>query len=210
MQQADEINTKVAAYILGKWCPTKKDNILKTTGDARDSGVAGISSQRKRVTKEDLIRVLNTALRMGVSGLGGNWYGMVTPDMYTDLLNIPDYTDYFKTGNESKLKEGIVGRILGIDIFCRTVDEGHSGVLYNGSMIPLSGDSEVKDTCYTGGLFWNDKLVCRAEGTLRTVVNANAPGYLGGTIIESFVRCGADILRDDQKGVIALLEDKTA
>lgn len=209
MQQADEINTKVAAYILGKWCPTKKDNILKTTGDARDSGVAGISSQRKRVTKQDLIRVLNTALRMGVSGLGGNWYGMVTPDMYTDLLSIPDYTDYFKTGNESKLKEGIVGRILGIDIFCRTVDEGHSGVLYNGSMIPISGDSEVKDTCYTGGLFWNDKLVCRAEGTLRTVVNANAPGYLGGTIIESFVRCGADILRDDQKGVIALLEDKT-
>ena len=188
MQQADEINTKVAAYILGKWCPTKKDNILKTTGDARDSGVAGISSQRKRVTKEDLIRVLNTALRMGVSGLGGNWYGMVTPDMYTDLLSIPDYTDYFKTGNESKLKEGIVGRILGIDIFCRTVDEGHSGVLYNGSMTPISGDSEVKDTCYTGGLFWNDKLVCRAEGTLRTVVNANAPGYLGGTIIESFVR----------------------
>ena len=51
-------------------------------------------------------------------------------------------------------------------------------------------------------------MVCRAEGMVRTVVNENAPGYLGGTIIESFTRFGADIIRDDQKGVIALLEDK--
>lgn len=72
----------------------------------------------------------------------------------------------------------------------------------------MQGDSEIKDELLTGGLFWNDKMVCRAEGMVRTVVNENAPGYLGGTIIESFTRFGADIIRDDQKGVIALLEDK--
>lgn len=207
MQQADEINTKVAAYAIQHWCPTRNENILKTSGTARKSNVAGFTTNRKAVSKEDLMAVLNLSMRMGLSGLGGNWYGMVTPDFYTDLLQIPDFTDYYKTGNESKLKEGIVGRILGIDIFYRTTEEGHAGVLYNGS-VPLSGDAAVNDSLLCGSIFWNDKMVCRAEGRLRTVVNENAPGYLGGTILESFTRFGADIVRDDQKGVIVLLEDK--
>ena len=206
-QQAAEINTKAAAYAVQHWCPTKADNILKTTGDARPSNIAGFSSQRKSVTKADFLKILNMMMRMNVSGLGGSWYGMVTADQYTDLLAIPEFVAYYKTGNERKLKEGIVGRILGIDIFSRSTDEGHAGILYNGNK-PLSGDAEVKDVLLSGALFWNDKMVCRAEGKMNTVVNANAPGYLGGTIIESYTRFGADIIRDDQKGVIVLLEDK--
>ena len=195
-QQAAEINTKVAAYTMEHWCPKLEANILKTTGSARPSNVMGFTSQRKALM-----------MRMGVSGMGGNWYGMVTADMYTDLLAIPEFVDYYKTGNESRLKEGVIGRILGIDIFQRSTEEGHNGVLYNGKT-PLRGDADVKDSLLSGALFWNDKMVCRAEGRLRTIINAEAPGYLGGTIIESFTRYGADIIRDDQKGVIALLEDK--
>ena len=206
-QQAAEINTKVAAYTMAHWSPTKEANILKTSGTARASNIMGFTSQRKAVTKEDLLKVLNLIMRMGVSSMGGNWYGMVTADMYTDLLSIPEFVDYYKTGNESRLKEGIIGRILGVDIFQRSTEEGHCGLLYNGKT-PLSGDAEVKDSLLSGALFWNEKMVCRAEGRLRTVINENAPGYLGGTIIESFIRYGADIIRDDQKGVIALLEDK--
>ena len=206
-QQAAEINTKVAAYTMEHWCPKLEANILKTTGSARPSNVMGFTSQRKALTKEDLLKVLNLMMRMGVSGMGGNWYGMVTADMYTDLLAIPEFVDYYKTGNQSRLKEGVIGRILGIDIFQRSTEEGHNGVLYNGKT-PLRGDADVKDSLLSGALFWNDKMVCRAEGRLRTIINAEAPGYLGGTIIESFTRYGADIIRDDQKGVIALLEDK--
>jgi len=207
MQQADEINTKAAAYAMKHWCPTQSANILKTTGSARATNVIGFSSQRKAVTKDDFIKVLNLMMRMNVSSLGGSWYGMLTADMYTDLLGIPEFVDYYKTGNTSKLEAGIIGRILGIDIYQRTVDAGHCGLLYNGST-PLDSDTKVTDSLYDGALFWNDKLVCRAEGALKTVVNENAPGYLGGTIIEAFCRFGADILRDDQKGVIVLLEDK--
>lgn len=206
-QQAAEINTKVAAYTVEHWCPKLEANILKTTGSARPSNVMGFTSQRKALTKNDLLKVLNLMMRMGVSGMGGNWYGMVTADMYTDLLAIPEFVDYYKTGNESRLKEGVIGRILGIDIFQRSTEEGHNGVLYNGKT-PLRGDADVKDSLLSGALFWNDKMVCRAEGRLRTIINAEAPGYLGGTIIESFTRYGADIIRNDQKGVIALLEDK--
>lgn len=207
MQQADELNTKVAAYTVEHWAPSKAENILKTTGYKRASNIAGFSSQRKAVTKADLLKIQNLMMRMMV-GMGGEWYGMVTADMYTDLLNIPEFVDYYKTGNESALKQGIIGRILGISIFVRSTEEGHSGLLYKDGTTPLAGDSAITDALYSGGLFWHSRMVCRAEGQVRTVVNTDAPGYLGGTILESFMRYGADIVRDDQKGVIALLEDK--
>lgn len=206
-QQASTLNTKIATIAAYRWSPTATTNILKTTGSARATNVVGFSTNRKAVTKADFMKVHNLMMRMNVSGLGGKWFGMLSPDMYTDLLSIAEFVDYEKTGNVSKLEQGVIGRIMGIELFDRAVDAGHAGILYNGNT-PLMGDTAVTDSLLAGALFWNEKMVCRAEGTVRTVINTEAPGYLGGTIIESFTRFGADIIRADQKGVIALLEDK--
>ena len=147
-------------------------------------------------------------MRMNVSGLGGSWYGMVTADQYTDLLAIPEFVDYYKTGNESKLKEGIVGRILGIDIFSRSTDEGHAGILYNGNK-PLSGDAEVKDVLLSGALFWNDKMVCRAEGKDEHGCQCECPRVTW--VVRSLNRLPVSVpilSATTKKGVIVLLEDK--
>lgn len=206
-QQANELNQKAALYAAYHWCPKASSNILKTTGDARTSNVTGFTTNRKAFTKADFLKVHNLMMRMNLGGIGGKWYGMFPADMYSDLLVIPEFVDYYKTGNESKLSSGIVGNILGVEIFNQSFDAGHAGILYNSDGVtPLSGDSSVDDKLYEGALFWNEKMVCRAEGMVKTVVNENAPGYLGGTIIEAFTRFGADIIRDDQKGVIAMLE----
>lgn len=207
-QQAAEINLKVATYAAFHWAPTVKENVLKTDGAGRVSNIIGITGKRKAFTKELFIKIKNLMLRMNVSGLGGKWYGMVTADTYTDLLAIPEFVDYARTGNTTKLEQGVIGTIMGIELFSRSTDEGHAGLLYKADGTPLSGDSEVTDELLAANLFWNDKMVCRAEGALRTVINTEAPGYLGGTILEAFTRFGADIVRDDQKGVIAVLEDK--
>lgn len=208
-QQAGEMNVRIANYAAYHWAPTLASNILKTTGDARDSNIMGISGKRKALNKEVMLRIYNLMLRMNVSGMGGKWYGMLSADAYTDLLAVPEFVDYQKTGNATKLEQGILGQIMGVELFTRTTDEGHTGLLYKADgKTPIPAESEVADTLLAGNLFWNDKMVCRAEGVLRTVVNENAPGYLGGTILECFTRFGADIIRDDQKGVIALLEDK--
>ena len=207
-QQASELMTKAAAYTLNHWAPTNAANLVKTTGTARASNVKGFSSNRKAVTKEDMLKIHNLMMRMNVSSLGGSWYGMVTPDMYTDLLGISDFIDYYKTGNETGLRTGAVGRILGIDIFVRTNDNQHAGILYNASDVQQDGDTEPTDALLAGGLFWNDRLVCIAQGTPHICINENKAEYLGGTLMSCWMRHGADILRDDQKGVIALLEAK--
>ncbi|RHJ74055.1 hypothetical protein, partial [Parabacteroides sp. AM08-6] len=69
-------------------------NILKTTGDARKSNILGLTSNRKALTKDDLLTLHNLMMRMNVSGIGGKWYGMVTPDQYSDLLKVPEFVDY--------------------------------------------------------------------------------------------------------------------
>lgn len=206
-QQANELNDKVAAYTLEHWSPNIATNIVKTTGTARATNVAGMSSQRKAVTKEDFLKLHNLALRQTM-GQASAWYGLISPDMLTDLLSIEDFVNYEKTGMTTKLEKGIIGRILNFEIYVRSTEAGHSGVLYDSSNRPLSSDSKITDDVLAGALFWNDRAVCRAEGVVRTQVNEGAPGYLGGTIIESWMRYGADIIRDDQRGVIALLEAK--
>lgn len=208
-QQAGEINVKVANYAAFHWAPTKSDNLVKTTGSGRASNVVGLTGNRKALTKDDILGIYNMMLRMNVSGLGGKWYGLLTADAYTDLLKVPEFVDFQKTGNTTKLEQGIIGTLMGIEFLTRSTDEGHAGLLYKADgKTPISADATIDNAFLPANLFWNDKMVCRAEGTLRTVVNENAPGYLGGTILEAFTRFGADIVRDDQKGVIALLEDK--
>lgn len=206
-QQAGELNLKAANYAFLKWCPSIAANIVKSTGSARATNVVGLTSTRKALTKADLLAIHNMMMRMNVSGLPGKWYGLLTADAYTDLLTIPEFVDYEKTGNSSKLEQGVIGKLMGIEFMTRSTDEGHAGGLYNAAgTVAYGADATIANDMLPVNLFWNDQMVCRAEGAVRTIVNQDAPGYLGGTIIESFTRFGADIVRDDQKGVIALLE----
>lgn len=205
-QQAAEIETKAADITAYKWGPTLTTNIITSTGDARATNVIGLTSTRKAVTKADILAVHNLLMRMNVSGMGGKWYGLLTPDAYSDLLKIAEFVDYEKTGVNSKLELGILGRLAGIELMVRSVDEAHTGLIYNSSKVKKDLDAAaIATNDMPACLFWNDKMVAHAEGQVKTSINANAPGYLGATIIESWVRFGA-ATRLDQKGVVALLE----
>ena len=205
-QQASEINTKCANMAATIWGPTKSDNLILTTGTARATNVIGLTGTRKKITKDDMLKAYSIMLRMTVTG--GQWNMLATPDMYTDLLAIDDFVSFEKTGNTEALRRGIVGRIYGMDVYHRSTEEVHAGLVYSADKIKKSHNAALAASDQVASLIWNDKLVCHAEGVLNTSVNVGAPGYLGGTIIESWVRFGADILRDDQRGVIALLEAK--
>jgi hypothetical protein len=207
-QQAGEINTRCADIAAVNWGPSKSTNFVKTTGDARTSNVIGLTGNRKAVQKADMLSIYNLLLRMNVSGLPGQMYGLLTADAYTDMLAIEQFVDYSKTGYTSKLEQGIIGRLLGIEFYTRSTDVGHTGLLYTNASTPVKrAVDELSATDRPASLFWHDKMVCHAEGVLKTSVNEDRAEYLGGTLISSSVRFGAAINRDDEKGVVALLED---
>jgi hypothetical protein len=211
VQQAGEINTRVANIAAVNWGPTVATNILKTTGSSRASNVikaaGGVIANRKAVTKADMIKVHNLLMRMNLSGIQGELWGLVTADFYSDLLAIAEFVDYDKTGKDSKLAQGILGSIMNINIMVRSTEEQHTGLVYSSTYEKLAIDADVLVNSCPGNLFWHDKMTASAEGMLKTSINPNAPGYMGATIIETWTRFGAAPARYDQKGVIALLED---
>ena len=202
-QQADEINTKVANIAATNWGPTKSDNIILTTGTARASHITGIAGNRKALTKDDMLALHNLILRMSAAG---QWFMLANADIHTDLLKIPEFVDYYKTGNETALRNGIVGKILNLNILLRSTDAGHIGLMYNSSKEKKAEGAKIAASDLPASLIWNDKFVCSAEGRMRTAVNTSPAGFLGSTIIEAWTRFGADIIREDERGVIALLE----
>lgn len=210
-QQAAIINTMCAEIAAVNWGPTNSDQVLKSSGSSRASNViktaTGAIGNRKAITKADLLKVLNVLIRMNISGIPGSMYGLVTPDTYTDLLSIAEFTDYDKTGQVSKLEQGIVGRILGMEIMVRSNELNNTGLVYANDYSKNALGADVVANSCPANLFWHDKMVASAEGILKTSINPNAPGYLGATIIESWVRFGAATARYDQKGVVALVEE---
>jgi hypothetical protein len=211
VQQAGTINTRCATIAAIGWGPTAAAQILKTSGASRASNVVAATgsaiANRKAVTKADMIKVQNLLMRMNLSGMAGNFYGLVTADFYSDLLGIAEFVDYDKTGNTSKLELGIIGRIMGIELMIRSTDDQSTGLLYSSAYAKKAIDTDIVSTDCPTALFWHDKMVASAEGMVKTSINPNAPGYLGATIIETWTRFGASWARKDQKGVVALLEE---
>ncbi len=211
VQQAGTINTRVATIAAINWGPTESAQVLKTTGSSRTSNVVASTgsaiANRKAVTKADMIKVHNLLMRMNLSGIQGNFYGLVSADFYSDLLGIAEFVDYDKTGNTSKLEAGIIGRIMGIELMVRSTDDYSTGLLYSSAYAKKAIDASVASSDCPAALFWHDKMVASAEGVARTSVNADKAEYLGGTLLSSWTRFGASWARSDQKGVVSLLEE---
>jgi len=211
VQQAAIINTRVADMAAVNWGVTEAAQILKTSGAARASNViktaGGVINNRKACAKADLIKVHNLLMRMNLAGMGGGLYGLVTADFYSDLLGIAEFVDYEKTGNTSKLEKGILGRIMGIELMTRATEEQHAGLVYSVAYAKNALDAAVLDNDCPANLFWHEKMVASAEGVVKSIINTEAPGYLGATIIEAKTRFGASWARKDQKGVVVLLEE---
>jgi hypothetical protein len=203
IQQAAALNAKCGDYAAYQWLPTKASNILVTTGTGRASNMVGLSANRLAVTKADILKVYNKLLIMNVLSVPGEMYGLLTPDAYTDLLNISDFVDYEKIGRADKLTLGIVGKICGIEMMVRSKN-GHIGAWFKADNTRLRAIGTAA-TDRPVNLFWHSSLVCTAEGAVKTYLHEDSPTYLG-TVINATVRFGAEKCRVDEAGVVALAE----
>lgn len=206
MQQAAQIETAIADWAAYAWCPISGSLAISTTGTARASNVTGLTSNRKAAAKDDLIKVQAILRRSNIFNLPGAMYGLVTDDVYTDLLGLADFVDYQKLGVSEKLSMGIVGMILGINIMSRSNGNGHIGVLQNAAGTANLTDATTAATDRPVSLFWHEAYVSRGEAGVQANVTPNAPGYIGATLIEAWKRFGASPVRSDGKGTAILLE----
>lgn len=202
-QQGMAIATMAANKCAYNWAPDAAS--LSTTGTTRATTLVGSTGTRKGIAKADILAVKKAFAKQNISTVG--IIGVITPDQHDDMLNIADFVDYEKTGQESKLKEGIIGRLMGIDFMVRWDDGyGSIGLQYNKlGTAKVANGTEAADN-RAAALFFAPKHVRYAFAYPETIINRKPAGYLGATIIESVVRFGASANRNDGKGVVSLVE----
>jgi len=209
---AMSVNTRAADIAAVNWGATLATNIAQTTGTARLTNVTGTTGSRKGLAKADVLNVRRVFNRMNLPNRGrGSIYGLLTPDMVNDLMNISDFVDADKTGELSKLLAGEIGFIAGINLMMRTSENGSTGVMYSEAATPVKRtiDEALAATDNAAAIFWHTDMVRHAEGHAKSIINRNVAGYNGATIIENIVRFGAAFDRPDQKGIFALVEDNS-
>jgi len=203
------LNTKIADIAATNFAPTSTvlENVVVSTGTAtRTTSLVGSTVTAKRIVLADLLAIREYFNKTNLLE-GDQVFGLLTPDQITDLFLIDELVDYDKTGELSKLRNGELGIILGMKLKMRWNDTlGSVGVFYDNVGAKKALGSAVVATDRAAAIFWKNSAVRRAEGFAQTVINKNAPGYKGGTILEAMVRFGATINRTDEKGVAAIYE----
>jgi hypothetical protein len=205
LQQAAQIRTKIADWAAYQWCPTTAGLIVPTTGATRASSVTGVTGDRKKATKIDMLNVAKVLRKSNILNMPGKMYGLVTDDVYTDLLEIAEFVDYEKLGVTSKLELGVLGRIAGIEIMSRNGGNNHIGVIMTAAGAKLE-NVVTAATDRPASIFWHESFVCFGDAPAMANITVNATGFNGATVLEAWKRFGAEIIRSDEKGTVVLVE----
>lgn len=225
-EMSDELNTQVANWAAVNWAPTQAGNIISTTGtDTRTSLVTGgYNGLVKRISYQDLLNLKVKAMKQ--QKMGGKWFILPTPEQWEDIMLIPEFRDFEKTGRETLLKEGVIGTWLGFTwLDPRQNDDLEANVIYDTTTpatptkvdYAASVEGGTGRTIYTltptanscsALLAWNDRMVRRSEGNVNVYYRKDDPLYQAD-VLSANVRFGASFSRADNKGVLVLVETRT-
>ena len=196
------LNTRTADNMAYQWAPSNANYMIRTTG----AGVAAVDGSqtglRKAIEKQQFIEALIALMRQDAKGPK---FGVCPATLYGQLLALPDFVDYTKTGRADILKTGVIGEILGIKMFVRSYT-----TLYTNAGTP------VKKPVATAGavddnlsiLIWDATMCYKALGKVNVNIENRPATYLGD-IINADVRSGGKS-RADGKGVISIIQTPTA
>jgi hypothetical protein len=133
-------------------------------------------------------------------------YAVLPVEMYYELIDDAKITDAsaFGTG-EAPLATGAVRRLWGIDIFVRSAVNIYdaAGVLQAAGSTPTTGDLH-------GAVVWQKDYVTRADGMNNVYVNSgngNGDALQYGHVVSSEKMFGGTRLREDNKGVVAIVQE---
>ncbi len=194
----------IADNILVSWSPAGATSMLRTTGGAVATHLAGTTGNRKLFTSKDLKAAQLQLNKQNVPM--ENRYALISADMFqqlTDDLSITEYRDFSAAYN---VKDGVLGRLFGFNIMMR------SGVVtYTNDTTPVvnayGASAAVTDN--DAVLCWQTDALERAVGNIKFFERIDDPSYYGNVYSIS-VRMGGRLRRSDAKGVMAIIQAASA
>lgn len=188
-------------------------HVLKSTGKTDGVAAAARAPQGPSQTgtrlpfgKDDFVRARQ--IFFGDNVIKGNvdlsGVAVLTAQQYGDLIGLPNVAEAQKYGRAT-FPSGIVDRVLGFDIYVRS-----NVLVYDNSdalkVQPTAAGYAAAATDQDAALFFHPKFVRRAVGAIIPFVRMKDPLYYGD-IFDMLVRFGAAPVRNDNKGIVVMMED---
>lgn len=197
--EKEALHDAVARSMLVDWAPKKTSSIIKTTGETIDAYTPSAAGQRKAFTKADVSKAMQLFNVANVPAV--NRYMLLDAMMYSQLIDSMSTKDADAFHALADLKNGIVGKLYGFNIMMRS-----EVLIYDGNT-PV--DFGSKETDNAAALAWHTNSVVRALGEVNMFENEKDPTYYGD-IYSFLLRAGGAAMRNDGKGVLAIVQDTVA
>jgi len=190
--------------ILYKWAPSVAAQFVRTSGStAVVAHTDGATGNRKALTVADLAAAKLILNKQGAPAQGR--VAVIDSDMMkqlTDNLTATQYRDFSASYDE---KNGIIGRLEGFDL----LDRGYV-LRYTNDTLPVlkTPDAAAATDDNAAALCWHPLMVARALGDTKFFEDMGNPQYFGD-LYSALIRMGGRKMRNDQKGVVAIIQTAT-
>ena len=198
--QGRRLINQIANIAAFAWAATDDASIARTSGAAGSvNGPLGSTGNRLLLTKDDFIDLKTILVRSDADAQG--FMCLIDAGLHGELLKIDEFVSLEKIGS-ANLAEGAIGRILGIDIFLRSVGQNYDNT---STPVPKPVGSSVAVADNLAIIAWNPGLVRRGQSAVRSLINAQDATFYGD-VMSSEIRFGASVSRTDKAGVAALVQ----
>lgn len=197
-----QLMEKVAQSFIMAWSPEDKKAIMETTGAEVAAYTKEATGKRKGLCKADVLALMTQFNADDIPQEGR--YLLLDAQMYSQLIN--DLTANENTAflASADAQNGVLGKLFSFNIMMRS----RVGV-YDAAGKPKAQDAAGAATDKAAALAWHDQSVCRALGEVKAFENEGDPTWYGD-IYSFLVRAGGRIMRQDLKGVAALVQGEVA
>lgn len=209
-QHANTLNKLTGDRALWRWAAgASGTHVVKSTG-VTDGGTAQTrtatgpsqTGTRNKFGKDDLVKIRQFFFKDDIitTNVDPACVAVLTAEQYSDLSGLPNVAEAQKYGNAT-FPSGVVDRILGFDIYIRS-----SVLVYDNSDALKAPGSAAAATDQDAAIFYHPDYVRRAVGAIQPFVRLKDP-TMYGDIFSMLLRFGAAPVRNDNKGVVVMMED---
>lgn len=198
-QDKATLQESVAKSMIYSWLPEKK-YCIETTGTAVDAHSPNAAGKRKALCRADVVKLMTKFNADNIPQEGR--YLLLDAYMYDQLL-----ADLTSVQNQAFLasadaQRGILGKLFSFNVMMRS-----EVAVYGDGIVKKTEDAAGAATDLAAGLAWHENSVCRALGEVNAFEKEKDPTYYGD-IYSFLVRAGGHPMREDVKGLIALVQGK--
>ena len=197
------LNQVIADNMIITFAPTLSARIIRTTGAATATTLAGTTGNRLKFGTRDL-KAAQLAMNKQNIPMNGR-VALMSADLFQQLTDDMTQTQYRDFSAAFDPKNGVLGRLFGFDIYMRSAVCSYTNGGGVGTPVVnpygAAANADDNDVC----LCWQETKVERAKGSIVFREHLNSPTYYGD-VYSMEVRYGARKRRNLEEGLLAIVQ----